>query len=384
MKICQIVSHIDEEASGPSYSVPMLCKSLSKKDNDVSLITLASRKIISDKIYHKHIEFSQSRLLSKLGISQQMNNWLKLNTKNFNLVHVHGLWMMPNIYPSRYTDKFKVPSILSPRGTMNKNALVYSKNKKKIMWMLLQKKALLKVDAFHATSEQEYEDIRSLGFKAPVAIIPNGVDLHNDKNIKSNNNIKNNNVRKLLYIGRIHPKKGLDMAIDAWSSLEKDFPCWKFKIVGKGEKNYIQSLNHKIKSYKLKNISISGPLYGEEKYKEFRNSDLFILPTRSENFGMVVAEALSFKLPVITTIGAPWEGLKKNSAGWSAEINAQSIGNVLFQALSMNSDQLTAMGENGFNWVRKDYSWNAVGEKMNQFYTWQVQKKNKPEFVFYD
>lgn len=381
MKICNLVPHIDEEASGPSYSVPMLCKSINELSNfEIKLATLKSRKVLKKKIYKNHIEFKQLNFLRKLGISFDMEYWLRNNAKKYDILHSHGMWMMPNVYTSNFAKINNILSVVSPRGTLNKNALIYSRVKKTLMWNLIQKEALKISSAFHATSIQEYEDIRSQGFKQPVAIIPNGISIPSP-NLSFEKSLK---FKKILYLGRLHPKKGLDMAIDAWSKLEKNHPNWRFDIVGKGEENYVNELKNKISSHKSNNIRILGPLYGEEKIKKFFDSDLFILPTRSENFGMVIAEAMSCSLPVITTVGAPWENLNIKNAGWVAKIDTQSITECMNHAMSLEDTTLDKMGKNGVSWMKADYSWISVAEKMIDFYKWLKYGGVKPNFIKLD
>jgi len=380
MKICHIVSHIDEEASGPSYSVPMLCNSISTLGNEVTLTTLSSRGIRPRYDLINHKEFISTNFLKKLGISNEMKKWFSRNINEYSFIHSHGLWMMPNIYPATFSNKYNKNYIISPRGTLSKNAMVFSKSVKNIFWYSFQKRALDRATAFHATSEDEYNDIRSLGFKAPVAIIPNGIEIPNEVIIPQ----KSRPNKKLLYLGRIHPKKGLEMAINAWSKLEHLYPNWSFNIVGKGEDAYIKSLKNLVKVKNINRVEFFGPLYGEDKQKIFQDSDLFILPTKSENFGMVVAESLSNSTPVITTKGAPWKDLKTHNAGWWVDISENELELALKDAMNMSGELLQGMGRNGKEWMKKDFSWDMIGKEMTNFYNWLENKEDKPTFVRID
>ncbi len=382
MKICQIVSHIDEEASGPSYSVPKLCENISLVDKDTELIlcTLASRVKKNIDFSFEHLEFAEKKLFKRLGRSNSMKYWLKNKSSSFDLIHSHGLWMMPNIYPANYAFENKKKYVVSPRGTLSKQAMKYSRNIKNIFWEFLQKDALNKASAFHATSHDEYIDIRSAGFKVPVAIVPNGIEIP-----KTYTNVKTNEKRTLLYLGRIHPKKGLEDAIEAWSDIQNQFLNWEFLIVGKGDEKYIRKLKSLIKIKNIKNIIFSGPIYGEEKNKVYQRSDVFILPTKSENFGMVVAEALSNSVPVLTTTGAPWRGLIDNRAGWWIDPKKEEIKKTLIKVLKMHSDELAEFGSNGRAWMEEEFSWKNIASDMISFYKWLNNQENEvPSFVKID
>jgi len=314
MKVFHIVPTIHEEAAGPSYSVPRLCEFLRKEGIDIELDILeAKQKPLLDFIK----TFRPSKIFKKLGFSGAMFSWLKNIASNgqTSIFHIHSLWMMPNIYPGWAARGSSVKLIISPRGTLSPFALNINKWLKKIFWICLQGPVVRQASCLHATAKSEYFDIRALGFSQPVCIIPNGIDVPEYK--KSTNNL---NKRTLLYLGRLHPKKGLSNLLKAWGQVESHFPNWNLKIVGPSELNQLSELINLANEMSLERVEFFDSLYGEEKLNAYRQADLFILPTYSENFGMTVAESLAAGTPVIVTKGAPWPEIEDRNAGWWIDI----------------------------------------------------------------
>jgi glycosyltransferase involved in cell wall biosynthesis len=314
----------------------------------------------------------------KLGRSPKLRKWLKNEGKtNTNLIiHSHGLWLMANIYPSAITNMYNIPLIVSPRGSLTKYAMSIGSKFKLLYWRFVQKPALENVSLFHATAESEYEDIRNMGFKQPVAIIPNGIDIPNY--IACNKS----NVRTLLFLGRLHPNKGLNMLLNAWKAVEDKFPDWKLIIVGPHEglydngKDYFSKVLNLVKELDIKRIEFSGALYGRNKWQAYADADLFVLPSYSENFGMTVAEALASGIPAIVTKGAPWSGLESQNAGWWINIGEDYLVETFNESLSLSQEKLKDMGQNGRKWMEKDFSWQSIGQRMGETYKWLSDQSN--------
>lgn len=381
LKTVQIVSSVADEASGPSYSVTKLHKCMMNKGMESFLFSLDW-----DNTGPKHandFRFPVNRVLKKLGISKQMNLALRdLAMTNATVcMHAHGLWMMPNLYPAMTAKKYNIPFVVSPRGSLSKWSMENGSKVKKIFWPIIQRPALLSASCFHATSYQEYEDIRNLNFKQPVAIIPNGIDEYSRFSMGK----KSDGTRQLLYLGRIHPKKGITRLLKAWRNIHSNYPNWTLKIVGPLDNEHAQNLISFVRNEKLPRIEFSGPLYGEDKLKCYQSADLFILPTFSENFGMVVAEALSHGLPVITTYGTPWSELSEKHCGWYIpDNNVDTLSQSLLEAMRLSPDCLEEMGLNGQKWMRSEYNWDKITDKFLQLYEWLNTKNQRPDFVKID
>lgn len=385
MKILHTIPTVYGELNGPSYSVTRLCETLVDLNCDVELFSLKSNsdnsKNVISSINFKSREFSRSHFFWKLGISRGMNIALReaALSGEVSILHTHSLWMMPNVYPGIISRKYRISSVVSPRGTLSSFAMNSGSWVKKIFWPLIQRPAIRYSDAFHATSYMEYLDIRRLGFRQPVAIIPNGIDIPEYR--KSN---LNKPLRTLLFLGRIHPIKGLDMLLKAWADLEGLFPDWQLKIAGPDDGEYALGLKRLSKELALKRVVFSGPALGVNKWSELADADLFVLPTHSENFGVAVAEALASGTPVVVTKGAPWGRVEEVGAGWSVDITENALLKAFKEALPLSKNELNAMGLCGRSWMASDFSWGAVAIKMRDFYSFILLGGAKPDFVMSD
>jgi glycosyltransferase involved in cell wall biosynthesis len=283
------------------------------------------------------------------------------------------MWQLNSLYPGWAASKGKVNLVVSPRGAFSKWAMQYGSVMKKVFWPMLQRPAFKNATCFHATAKSEYDDIRRMGFRQPVAIIPNGIDIPELLPKQSSN------VRTLLFLGRIHPVKGLDILLPAWRAIQDRFPEWRLVIIGDdngyyGKSGYLEELHLLVKKLGIVRIDFIGAVYGDEKTQAYRNADLYILPSHSENFGVTVAEALAAGTPAIVTKGAPWEGLDKNGVGWWVDINVESLTACLEKALSCTPDQLEPMGIRGREWMANDFAWSKIGAQMVATYQWLLDK----------
>lgn len=378
MRAIHIVPAIAEEASGPSYAVDRLCESLIGTGQEVTLAALDWAPMASPPAFLR--TFSLGLGPRRLGRSPAMRRWLDLLVREgaVDLLHNHGLWMMPNVYPGQAAVQRGMPLVVSPRGTMSQWAMQSGSVVKKFFWPLLQRPALVATACFHATAMSEYEDIRRMGFRQPVAVLPNGIDMPVLR-VKYAGSLQT-----LLFLGRVHPVKGLDMLLPAWGAVQDRFPDWRLQIAGPDSRGYLARMKALAGELGLKRIEFLGPVYGEQKWQAYRDADLFILPTHSENFGMAVAEALASGTPAIVTKGAPWAGLEAHDAGWWIDIGVDPLASCLETALSCSFETLVEKGRRGREWMQREFSWRHIGRCMAETYHWVLQGGKRPEWVIED
>lgn len=364
MKLVHVVPHIDQEAAGPSYSVPRLCQSLVVCGNEVELTCLAARGEILGVKLDLH---SQWPIFRRFAVSTSLSRALARKAAEVDVVHNHSLWSMVNVAAGWVVPERGAKLVTSPRGTLSPWALSRSPRVKQILWPL-QRRALDRADLLHATSEAEYFEIRAQGLTVPVAVIPNGIDLPNLGPQSMSANISGK--RTLLFIGRIHPIKGLDRLLQAWVEIQDRCPDWQLVIAGRGELAHVRQVQMMANKLGVKRVEFPGALYGEAKAEAYLRADLFVLPTHSENFGMVVAEALSYGCPAVVSTGAPWQGLQTEACGWWVSNDVQMLASTLDLAMQLPTDVLPAMGLRGRAWMERDFGWPAIGQKMDVAYRW--------------
>ena len=375
LRVVHTIPSVQEKAAGPSYSVVRLCEMQSQSGVDVKLLSVGDA--LREKSKKFYSVFSPTFGPQRLGCSSTLKAWLVEGAcrNDFDLIHNHSLWMMPNVYPGIASKKSGVPLVTAPRGTLSKHAMQSGSVIKKLFWPLVQKPAIEATSCFHATAMSEYHDIRRLGFLQPIAIIPNGIDMPVlvPKTL--------NSIRSVLFLGRIHPIKGLDMLLPAWKTLQNKFPDWQLKIVGPDHRGYLSKVKGMSEALGLKRVEFCKPLFGGAKTKALIDADLFVLPSYSENFGMSVAEALAAGTPALVTKGAPWSGLQKNRAGFWVDTNLASITSAMEEAMLKDDVELRALGRNGRAWMKNEYSWKKINLQMLTTYEWVVNGGKTPPWV---
>jgi glycosyltransferase involved in cell wall biosynthesis len=380
LHVVQVVASVADEASGPSYSVSRLCSFLGSKGARVELHTVGPRQAsVRDGYLHESWEQDCSRIpvLSRLYLSKDLRKALQASSVTADVIHGHGLWLMPNIYPEWAARRAKKPLIISPRGMLGGAALRFSSLRKQVFWRALQASAVRGAKCLHATSRQEHDDIREFGLRHPIAIIPNGIDIPAHEPLPK----VNTGPRTVLYLGRLHPKKGVDRLIAAWGRVEDKYPGWQLDIVGPLTGSYPDELRQMIAQAGIKRARLAGPLYGADKTKAYQRSDLFVLPTLNENFGNTIAEALALGIPVITTKGAPWQGLEAYKCGWWVDHGVAPLAAALDQAMGLDSAHLAEMGRAGHLWMESDFSWESVASAMLSVYLWSSGRGDRPSCV---
>ena len=378
MHAVHVIAGLRLTDGGPTYSVPRLCRALAAAGARVDLMTVSetAEQDRSDGNYRERRfawDGAHIPILRAVRRSSGLAHSLRTEARSADVIHDHGLWLLPNVYAGREAGRAGRPLVVAPRGMLSPTALSFSRLKKRIFWQLLQKATVARAACFHATSEQEFEEIRAFGFRQPVAIVPNGIDVESPMNRAAESA-----ARTVLSLGRIHPKKGLDTLLSAWAKVERTNPDWRLRIVGPSEGGYDAKLKAQAAELNLSRVSIEGPVYGTEKSRAYAGADLFILSTLNDNFALTVAEALAAGVPVIATKGAPWKGLAEEGCGWWVDHGVESLAAALGNVFATPRERLIAMGERGRSWMRRDFSWDRAGSDMLRVYDWLIHGGVRP------
>ena len=375
LQCVHVVPHIDDEASGPSYSVPRLCQSLAAQGEEVELLCLAARGTVPGVQVTVQPQWP---MLRRFAVSPSLARVLRHRANEVDIVHNHSLWSMVNVAAGWTVPGRRARLVTSPRGTLSPWALAHSRQVKRAMWPL-QRRALARADLLHATSMTEHDEMRALGLRAPVLVVPNGIDVPVWSGTPDATPAQPD--RCVLFLSRIHPKKGIDVLLHAWVRLQATHPHWRLVIAGRGDPAHVEQVRALAVALGVQRVTFPGPLYGAAKSAAYAQADVFVLPTHSENFGMVVAEALAHGCPAVVSRGAPWAGLQSNDCGWWIELGVDPLVNALAQAMDADADVRAAMGRRGREWMQRDFSWEAVGQRMAAGYEWLLRGGEPPAGV---
>lgn len=386
MKVAQIVPGLLQESSGTAVVVPALCRGLRRADVDVELLTPGGLPKEPLGIPAQWFPRNDWPFLT-IGRNTGMLAYLRQHVHTLDVVHTNGLWLMSNVYPYWATRGAKCKFVIQPHGTLSEWALRNSRWKKRLFGWTMQYSAMKHTDMWVATADSECEDIRRLGYRQPVCVLPNGIDVPSDDIMWNCRAGKVGNRRRMYFLSRIHPKKNVDLLLRVWSRLERKFPDWDLSIVGPDEGNpYADAMKGLAKDIGCMRVSFEGEINGMAKQKFVAQSDCIVLPTFSENFGMVIAEALALEVPAICSYGAPWEGLNTEKCGWWVPTEDEAFERAMFEAMSMSREELRVMGRRGRKWMQRDFAWDAIGVKMKAAYEWLLNQENvkRPEWVKVD
>lgn len=359
MRILHVTSSLNPIMGGPARSVPQLAISQSALGHDVSVWAAndSYREFADNPVGAENVSMR----------FEAINETIK-KSSNVDIVHDHGIW---DIFHHRVSDRcaaIGVPRVVSPRGMLEPWALDFNKWKKLIAWHTYQKKDLIVASALHATSEAEARQFQKLGLVNQTIILPNGVPRISKELSSVDVNSGDDNNREVLFLGRVHPKKGLDLLINAWADLSPE-RC-RMRVVGPDEVGHTAELRALVASKNLEQQWVfEGELTGDKKWEAYRAADVVVLPSYSENFGIGVAEALVSGTPVISTTGTPWEGLIQHDCGWWVQPDVSSIASALKIALcEVSIDTLRLMGNRGKIWAEQDFSWSKIAlEMVNEY-----------------
>ncbi len=367
MRIAQIVASLESRHGGPSRSVRALAESLARAGHPVALrgtVPAGEEENRSDANLTTRLfprgwpaAFAPSALLRA-----------DLAAGDYDVLHNHGLWLRPLHYAARAAAKWHAPLVISPRGMMTPWAWNHHRFRKALAAKLVHPGALSAAAGWHATSEAEAADIRQLGFTRPVCVAPNGVDAPSaPAEVAAAHYWFTRapalaNRRVALFYSRLHAKKRVLELIDLW--LSKPRGDWVLLVVGIPEQYSVKQLE----TYLLRNGG-NGRVFvhdGASQPQPYAAAALFLLPSHSENFGLVVAEALVRGLPVLTTNTTPWSEVVGRGAGDC--VAWENYGRALDALLAESPEGLHDAGQRGQAWARAAFSWDLAAQTLLAFY----------------
>lgn len=366
MRIAQIVPSLEERHGGPSKSVRAIATALSQIGSTVELLTTAPAAADSETTETLTVETFRRDWPQSMCPSRGLRD--RLAASEADAVHHHGLWLRTLHYAHRCAQRRSVPLVVSPRGMMSTWSWEHHSYRKKFARHLIHPGALEAVAGWHATSKEEADEIAALGFRQPVCVAPNGVATPGPEALAA----AAEHWRKVcpqvatqrvaLFYSRFHEKKRVIELIDLW--LEQAPRDWLLLLVGLPQTYSVQMLER----YIMRN-SGTGRIRvfdGTGQPPPYAVASLFLLPSHSENFGLVIADAMAHGLPTIVTDTTPWRGLDETGGG--ACVPWPEFGPALVGFTTESRQKLRARGMLARAWVLREFSWETSARLLTDFY----------------
>jgi glycosyltransferase involved in cell wall biosynthesis len=374
MRILHVIPSVAERSGGPATAIVPMCRALMQQGIEVLLLSTTDglpEKL--DVAEYKGVPaiFFPPQLGASFKYSRPLATWLSSNIRNFDLAHIHAVFNHSSVAASAACRRAGVPYIIRPLGTLDPWSMTQKSLRKRLFWQLSGKSMLNRAAAVHYTSEVEkLSTERYLGLNHGK-VIALGIDANN-----ANSNGRIFTDPYVLVLSRLHPKKALDVLIDAFLSLiqNRKFANWRLVIAGDGPPDYVSKLKAQVAAEDR--IVFTGWLDGDKKHAVLGGASLLALPSHQENFGLCVMEALAHSVPVLVSpnVNLAAEIVSAN-AGWVAAIDKDALATRLAEALS-DKDELMKRGRAGKQ-LSQRYSWENVVKGLINLYEEILPQRRK-------
>lgn len=388
MRIAHIIPYIARDFCGPVIAMAAMVDGLIGSGEQVAVFTVHHEREGVPVDLPETAGLTLCKDLSWGGLRHSADLWSVFEKADKSVIHSHGLWTDVHRCAAVMARRKGVPHVLGPCGMLDDDALRRSWWKKRLVSVWFQSQALKEASCLLANSDKEYEDIRRYGLTNPVAIVPNPVPGPEFVEVISQEELGKrypvlSAKKTVLFLGRIHPVKGLERLIAAWAQLSTFHDDWQLVLAGPDEGGYRAVVETQIGRLRCQSsVHLIGALDHSSKWAVLQAAELFVMPSDFENFGMSIVEALLAKKPVITTTGTPWQSLV-DGAGWWVERTADALKNAMVEAMTLSDELRQKMGQRGGS-MAAHFSPDMVARQLISLYMWLLKQGDRPDFIRLD
>lgn len=367
MKVLHVIPSIAASDGGPAVALQGMVDGIAKRGATVTIATTASAGAEVEQRGAVTIVHFPRSLPGSWKYSRPLGGWLRANIPSFDIVHVHALFSYATIPACRSAMAHGVPLIIRPLGTLDPWSLARRGWKKRPYLRLVETRHLRGASAIHVTSELERRSIEDLGYGEKTRVIPLGVGrVWSPDEVESR--VGRHGALKVLFLSRLHPKKGLPLLIAALGEL-RDRLDFALRIAGSGENEYVKMLTRLCDDAGIAGrVSFTGHVAGREKEDLLRWADVFVLPSYQENFSIAAVEAMAAGLPVVLSdnVGVSPDA-SAAGAGVVVSTNALALGSAIM-GLSGDANLRMRMGRAGRALVENRFTWAAASDSLLDLY----------------
>ena len=389
LRITHVQGIFSPEHGGPTYSLANYCRGQAARGHQVSVRVLEGYPHTSPAVrLAPPVVMSVDPVdrPARLGGSAALRRRLRADPTP-DVYHLHGAWLRAMHYGAEEARRRRRPYVVELMGMYEPWPLRQKWLVKKISRLWYQDALLRRAACLHVNSRNEALALRKLGFRAPIAVIPVGVDTSRvDEPFAVDGGPYPEFAGQpfVLYLARIHSKKGIELLLQAWSAVAREFSEHRLVVAGSGEEDYVARCRRMLADLGLEDrCHWLGPVDDTAKRWLFRHAGFYVLPSYSENFGNTVPEALAHGTPVLTTSHTPWTHLTAEGCGWITDATVGALRGRLTEALQTSTAERRRMGERGRRLVEQRYSLASVVSRIDRVYSWLLGSP-KPEEIFYE
>ena len=387
MNVGHLTASVSRNAGGFFHSVRNLAIYTQKLGHQVTVFGLEDEFTEADLPAWGTVTVKVHSILGPQSFGFSPGLARSIQAAKIDLLHVHGLWMYPSIASLRACRARHIPCFVAPHGMLDPWAVRNSAWKKKIATWLYEDAHLKEAVCLIALCESEAASIRALGLRNPISIIPSGQELPLETS--TNRDLQRSDMadgRKImLFLGRLHPKKGLPALLQAWAGCRKADPeaaAWTLAVAGMDQHGHEGVLRRLVLDLGIEqSVLFTGPLFGEKKFQAFDRAEAFVLPSLSEGLPIAVLEAWAWRLPVLMTPQCNLPEGFAECAAVRADPNVESLTHGLRTFFRMSESEREQMGRRGRQLVEGRFSWRRAAEQTVSVYQWVCAGGPMPDCV---
>ncbi len=371
----EVVSHLDPKYGGLSAAVPALGERLHKQGGfDIQVAAFCAEGEEYHPEGYEQEDLSYWPLSRKLWIKdRQLRQRFEDAMRGVDGVHIHGLWEQSTAIAAQTARKLDVPYVLSAHGMLEPWALANKRLRKMVYAALVERNNVQRAACLHALTKAEAKHYLRFGATSPIVVIPNGVDIPKikDASLFTRKFPRGEGKRIVLFMARLHAKKGVDMLLEAWNSVTRQYPDALLVIAGPDVDDMRERLERMTIDRGLsETVLFTGMLNGAMKWSALAAAECFVLPSFSEGLSVAVLEAMGMGLPVIVTEPCNMPEVEEFRTGWQIKPDLQALIVALGQVLQNPPLKNEIIGRLGARLVSTRYAWNNVGTQMQDVYHW--------------